>query len=68
MLNGKLKLDEYNYIVTDKNLMTSIPGVFAGGDVIQKSLRQIVTAGSDGAVCATNAQNFLTHNFDEQNI
>ena len=65
ILKGKLELDEYNYIVTDKNLMTSIPGVFAGGDVIQKSLRQIVTAGSDGAICATNVQNFLSQNFDE---
>lgn len=65
LLNGKIELDEYNYIVTDKNLMTSAPGVFAGGDVIQKTLRQIVTAGSDGAVCATNAQNFLNQNFDE---
>lgn len=65
MLKDKLQLDEYNYIVTDKNLMTSVSGVFAGGDVIQKTLRQIVTAGSDGAICATNAQNFLSQNFDE---
>ncbi|HAJ77780.1 MAG TPA: thioredoxin-disulfide reductase [Clostridiales bacterium] len=65
LLSGKLQLDEYNYIITDKNLMTSVPGVFAGGDVIQKSLRQIITAGSDGAVCATNAQNFLNQNFNE---
>lgn len=65
MLKDKLQLDEYNYIVTDKNLMTSVKGVFAGGDVIQKTLRQIVTAGSDGAICATNAQNFLSQNFDD---
>lgn len=59
MLKGKLELDEYGYIVTDQNLMTSHDGVFAGGDVIKKSLRQIVTAGSDGAICATNALNFV---------
>lgn len=62
-LKGKVDLDEYGYIVTDQNLMTSVKGVFAGGDVIQKSLRQIVTAGSDGAICATNAQNFLNQNY-----
>ena len=60
MLKDKLELDDYGYIVTDENLMTSISGVFAGGDVIKKSLRQIVTAGSDGAICATNALNFAS--------
>lgn len=59
LLRGKVELDEYGYIVTDQNLMSSVPGVFAGGDVRQKSLRQILTAGSDGAICATNAQNFI---------
>ncbi len=58
-LADKITLDEYGYIVTDSNLMTSVNGVFAGGDVIKKSLRQIVTASSDGAICATNAQNYL---------
>ena len=59
LLKDKLELDDYGYIVTDQNLMTSKSGVFAGGDVIKKSLRQIVTAGSDGAICATNALNYL---------
>ena len=59
LLKNKLELDDYGYIVTDQNLMTSKSGVFAGGDVIKKSLRQIVTAGSDGAICATNALNYL---------
>ena len=61
MLKGKLELDDYGYIVTDQNLMTSKSGVFAGGDVIKKSLRQIITAGSDGAICATNALNYCSH-------
>ena len=59
LLAGKLELDSYGYIVTDANLSTSIKGVFAGGDAVQKSLRQIVTASSDGAICATSAFNFL---------
>ena len=59
LLKDKLQLDEYGYIITDSNLMTSVSGVFAGGDVIKKNLRQIVTASSDGAIIATNAQNYL---------
>lgn len=59
ILKGLVELDDYGYIKTDGNLMTSVSGVFAGGDVRSKSLRQIVTASSDGAICATNAQNFL---------
>ena len=62
LLKGKLELDEYGYIKTNQNLETSVKGVFAGGDVINKSLRQIVTAGSDGAICATNALNYLKEN------
>ena len=59
LLRGKVELDEYGYIVTDENLMSSVHGVFAGGDVRKKTLRQIITAGSDGAICATNAQNLI---------
>lgn len=58
-LRGKLDLDEYGYILVGDDYMTSIEGVFAGGDAIKKSLRQIVTATSDGAICATNAYNYL---------
>lgn len=59
LLKDKVLLDEYGYILTDENLSTNISGVFAGGDVRSKSLRQIVTATNDGAICATNALNFL---------
>jgi len=56
-----LKTDENGYIVTDENKQTSQSGIFAAGDIRQKSLRQIVTACSDGAVAATNAFE-LIHN------
>lgn len=52
-------LDEEGYIIVDKNLQTVIPGVFAAGDVIQKHLRQIVTATSDGAITAQNAFHYI---------
>ena len=53
-------LSSENYIVVDENLMTSIPGVFAAGDVIVKRHRQVVTAVSDGAVASINAWYYLT--------
>ena len=47
------------YIVTDKYMHTSVPGVFAAGDVIEKHLRQVVTACGDGAVAVTEAQRYI---------
>ena len=55
LFEGKLEM-ENRYIVTDKYMHTSVPGVFAAGEVIVKYLRQVVTAWGDGAVAATEAQ------------
>ncbi len=54
-----LNLDEYGYIITDENMKTSIPGIFACGDIRQKQLRQVVTAASDGAQAAISAQYYI---------
>jgi thioredoxin reductase (NADPH) len=59
-LFGELSLDEAGYIVADETTKTSIPGVYAVGDVRTKELRQVVTAVSDGAVAAHFAEKFLT--------
>ena len=48
-----LKMDN-NYIVVDKNMETSVKGIYAAGDIIKKDLYQLVTSVSDGAVAATN--------------
>lgn len=48
-----LKMDN-NYIVVNKNMETSIKGIYAAGDIIKKDLYQLVTAVSEGAVAATN--------------
>lgn len=48
-----LKLDN-NYIVVDKNMETSVKGIYAAGDIIKKDLYQLVTAVSEGAIAATN--------------
>lgn len=53
-------LDEKGYIITDENMLTSQPGIYAAGDVRQKLLRQVVTAVADGAVAAVAAEKYLT--------
>jgi len=58
-LKGKIDLDKDGYIITDENTQTSVPGIFAAGDVRQKSLRQIATAVGDGAIAAVMAQKYL---------
>ena len=57
---GKLEMDENGYLITDENLETNLPGVFAAGDVRRKQLRQIVTAVSDGAIAGSRACKFLS--------
>ena len=57
LVQGKLELDGAGYIVAGENGVTSVPGVFAAGDIRTKQLRQIITAASDGANCVTSAQN-----------
>jgi thioredoxin reductase (NADPH) len=54
-----LDLNEDGYIVTDTECRTSIPGVFAAGDVRNKTLKQIATAVGDGAVAAITAEKYL---------
>lgn len=49
------------YIVTDEEMHTNIPGVFAAGDIRHKSLRQVVTAAADGAIAAMEAYHYLNH-------
>jgi thioredoxin reductase (NADPH) len=54
-----LELNEDGYIVTDDACRTSVPGVFAAGDVRNKLLKQIATAVGDGAVAAIAAEKYL---------
>ena len=59
VVRGQIELDEAGYIVTDENMQTNIPGVFAAGDVRRKPLRQIVTACADGAIAAAAAEKYI---------
>lgn len=61
-LDGQVALDEAGYINAGESTKTDIPGVYAAGDVRTKPLRQIVTAVSDGAAAAYEAERYLTEN------
>lgn len=54
-----LELDSLGFIVTDQECRTSIPGIFAAGDVRAKMCRQVATAVGDGATAATSALSYL---------
>ncbi|MDP3388043.1 MAG: thioredoxin-disulfide reductase [Eubacteriales bacterium] len=58
LFQGVLEM-ENNYIITDIDMRTNIPGVFAAGDVRKKSLRQVVTATADGAIAAVQAEKYV---------
>ena len=51
--------DEAGFIKTDRNMMTSIPGIYAIGDVRDTPFRQVVTAASDGAIAAHYASEYI---------
>lgn len=59
LLAGALPLDKGGYVDVDENCATPLPGVFVAGDIRKKTLRQIVTAASDGANAANAAIHFL---------
>ena len=52
-------MDEKGYIIADETGATSVPGVFAAGDVRTKQLRQVVTAVADGANAVTSVEKYL---------
>lgn len=52
LFKGNLKLDQWGYIKTDEDMRTSIPGIYAVGDVTSKKYRQITTAVADGTIAA----------------
>ncbi len=51
-----VEVDGRGYIITDEDMHTNIPGVYAAGDVRVKSLRQVVTAAADGAIAAVQVE------------
>jgi thioredoxin reductase (NADPH) len=62
LVRGLVETDGQGYILTDQNMATSVPGIFACGDVRQKLVRQISSAVGDAATAATAAQHYLELN------
>ena len=62
LVKGQLELDQGGYIVAGESTESSIPGVFAVGDVRTKALRQVVTAVADGAAAVHFAEEYLAEN------
>ena len=55
-------------IETNDEMETNVPGVYAAGDVREKTLRQIVTATGDGSIAAQNAQAYIETLEDEEQL
>ena len=56
-------LDENGWVITDDHMRTTVPGIFAVGDVRQKDLRQVTTAVGDGAIAGQEVYKYITENF-----
>ncbi|MBT6341713.1 MAG: thioredoxin-disulfide reductase [Desulfobacula sp.] len=58
-LNDAVETDEFGFILADIKMQTSVPGVYAAGDVRDTPLRQISTAVGDAAIAALSAEHFI---------
>ena len=61
LFKGTIDMNKIGYFVTNQNMETNVPGVFAAGDCREKVLRQVVTATADGAIAAIMAEKYVDH-------
>lgn len=59
---GQIEMDEKGYIKTDAHMQTSLPGVYAAGEVMDSTFRQVVTSAGMGAAAAIQAAKYLESN------
>ena len=52
-------MDATSAIITNDRMETSVPGVFAVGDIRSNSIRQVIAATGDGAIAAVNAEKYI---------
>jgi thioredoxin reductase (NADPH) len=60
--------NENGYIITNEKMETKVPGIFAAGDIREKTLRQIVTATGDGSIAAQSAQHYIEELMEELKV
>jgi len=63
LFKGKITMTDRGDIITDEEMRTNIPGVYAAGDIREKLLRQVITAAADGAIAATHAEHYIENKF-----
>ena len=68
LVRGVVELDDYGYVVTHGYLETSVPGVYAAGDLRAKNLRQVVTATADGAIAAVELERYAKRMSEETGL
>jgi len=56
---GKLALDEQGYVITDRLMRTSVPGIFAAGEIQDRRFRQVATSAGQGVAAALEAEKYL---------
>lgn len=59
LVRGQIELDENGFVMTDNEMQTSVPGVFAAGDIRSKLFRQIATAVGEGAAASFSAEKYI---------
>lgn len=59
LFKGQLEMDDHNYLITDNLMMTSVPGVFAAGEVQDPVFRQVVSSAGQGCQAAISAERWL---------
>ena len=64
LFKGKVTMNDRGDIITDEEMRTNIPGVYAAGDIREKLLRQVITAAADGAIAATHAEHYIENKFN----
>ena len=64
LVQEQLELDPAGYVVADESTKTSVPGVYAVGDIRTKQLRQVITAAADGAMAVHSAEEFLAEQYE----
>lgn len=68
LYKGKLHLDEDGHLVTDKNMRTSVPGIFAAGEIQDKVFKQVATSVGQGCAAAMQAEKWLADHEEESHV